>query len=365
MSGRYSTSQGILISHYEKTKKLPFFIKSIITNRPMYLPLYVQLSGDEEYSTKSIAESFDTQNYRDMANDKTRVEFYNSAIKESYTAGSRWLEVGPGSDVCLSKLLLESRPEAFYFGVEVNKTAYKKAKSLLQPYKNASVFNGFVDRQTFTKFPSEVEFVLHEIFGTISSLEGVGQVMSVLKQRYPEAKSVPEYTSTHLVPLQLDLQDIIKDPTLIVNDKLFRGRIPFDKSKLTSPAVLEYLNFNEDFSLTQSHTTRCMVERDGMMNVIGIYIKIGHGDLLITSNCDLPNYSESWSNIGLVLSEEIQVKKNKVCTIISTIELDSLTPKYNITMKYDKFEQTWIITPGDLCGDYRYLHTLHTEIKND
>jgi len=363
MSGRYSSSQGILISHYEKKNHIPLFIRNIITNRPSYIPLYVQLSGDKDYSTKSIAESFDTQNYNDMSRDKTRVEFYNSVIKDVYTDKSKWLEVGPGSDICLSKLLLESRPDAFYFGVEVNKAAYKKVKSLLRPYKNASVFNGFVDRQTFTKFPPEIDFILHEIFGTISSLEGVGQVMSVLKQRYPNAKSVPEYTSTHLVPLQLDIQDIIKDPTLIVNDKLFRGRIPFDKSKLSSPATLEYLNFNENFSLTQSHTTRCVIEKDGVLNVIGIYIVIGHEKHIITSKCDLPNYSESWSNIGLVLSEEIPVKKNKMCTIISNIDLDSLTPKYSITMKYEKFEQTWTITPGDLCGDYRYLHTIHETIK--
>lgn len=354
---KYNKAQRSLILAYEKLAPLPDFIRKIILLRPSYNPLIVQLPVELTVNTRLIAEEFDLDSYRSMTNDEERCAFYKRMIIDVIQGDTqKWLEIGPGADTCLSKILLCTYPDVFYWGVEVNKYALKKARKAIQEYKNASVHYGFID-ENYRDLPPSIDYVLHEIFGVIASSEGVCKALISLRKRYPLMKSIPEYAETFLVPLALPPDDIIKDPVLIINRKLLRCHLPFFKCQLSDThALLETYNFNAEIDLVQRHVTTCKVSKSGILTVIGIYIKLGMDDISTTSNQDLPNASTSWSNVGLVLPQELFVEKNYTIIILASTNLDSIEPKYEITLKYKKYEYTWNISYCDLYGEYQYLH---------
>lgn len=349
---------------------LPLLIKDIILQRPNYLPLYIQIY-EEHVNTKIVADTFSLECYNLMTNDKERVIAYNKWIDYTWNQlnqlnqlnqvnqrQQRWLEIGPGNDICLSKLLLEPHNDVFYVGIETNKIAYKNAFKKLQKYKNAHIQNGFVNEFYYNNLPPNMDVVLHEILGVIGSSEGVGLVMSIIKNKYPNIISIPEKVTTHLVLLDLNVNDIINDNRLTINYKLFRGTIPFDKCQISDDhGILEVLNMT-DIELLQTHQSKYKIKFDGFLSVIGIYINVTSYEIWTSSNKDDIHPSTNWANIGLVLSEKIAVKKNKMAYITSDIDIRSNEPKYNILLKYESYQYQWDICYSDLYGKYEYLHTI-------
>jgi hypothetical protein len=113
-----------------------------------------------------------------------------------------------------------------------------------------------------------------------------------------------------------------------------------------------------NISLQQKHRSKCKIKRDGYMSVLGIYITLMTYDISTSSNSDDPNASANWANIGLVLPTSIQVKRNKIVTITSEIDIRSMEPNYTILLEYDNYKYQWHIRYGDLYGEYEYLHTV-------
>ena len=362
---KYNRKQQIIINLLDNIARLnsghpiPALIKQIILERPIYLPMFIQrVDVSNTTNTRSVAESFNSRCYQSMTNDHQRVSTYKQWIDHTWNSNDqRWLEIGPGTDICLGKLLLDDHQDTYYTGIEINDQAYKSASMKLQKYKNASIHKGFLN-ESFNKLPVKVDVILHEILGVIASAEGVGLAMSYLKTKYPNAISIPEYVSTHLVLLDMRVSDIIKDLTLTINHKMFRGTIPFARCQISDDhAILEQLHMN-NISLQQKHRSKCKIKRDGYMSVLGIYITLMTYDISTSSNSDDPNASANWANIGLVLPTSIQVKRNKIVTITSEIDIRSMEPNYTILLEYDNYKYQWHIRYGDLYGEYEYLHTV-------
>jgi len=212
-------------------------------------------------------------------------------IASTFKDGQRWLEVGPGADACLSKLLLEAHPAAHYWGVEVNKAAFKSSSLALKRFPNAVVINGVVDDnfRVGHTYPANVDAILHEIFGIIASSEGVAKVLAKLRTVYPSAISVPESAQTYIVPLQLTADDLAKDPKLVIGHSSVRGTLAFLKCQLSDDcALLEDLDLNAtSIPMHQRHISQCRITKDGTLNALGLYIKISSFGISTTSNSDI------------------------------------------------------------------------------
>lgn len=360
---RYSRSQKKVISEYNSDKLLPEFIRQIILRRPLHIPLKIQLQGTS-VDTKDIAKSFEQSCYDLMSNDHNRTNSYAKWILdvcENFDKGNTenkyWFEIGPGSNVTLGLILLSKFPNANYNCVEINELAYRKCKKILQNYPNAYVSKNFVDNK-FYKSPEKIDYIFHEIFGVIASSEGVVLAINSLKQRYPLALSIPSYAATYIAPLDIKVDDIIRDQTLIINRKLFKCKIPFNKTQITDcHAILEKLNF-DDIIQNQTNKTKCKISRDGKISALGIYIEIGMNDLYTSSNCDKENASCNWTNVGLVLPKVIDVKRNQFITIICKTFYNTSKPNYCISLEICKENIVWSISYDDLYGLYKDLHTI-------
>lgn len=273
-------------------------------------------------------------------------------MESSHCSRPVWLEVGPGSNACLAHILLEMRPEMDYLGIEVNRTALRAAKKSLQMYRNASVTYGFVGQ---CALPAQVEYILHEIFGTIASAEGIFCVMKTLTQRYPNATLVPDYAETRIVPLALNVRDIITDPTMTLSSKLFRGVIPFSAAALGGYGILEKLDLHE-LTESQQHRDKIIVTRDGALTCLGLYIVIGKEPCVSSgTDTEIPR-ATNWANIGLPLPVPLSVRKRDI--LVLSAESNINTMDYHITLGYKGGTVDWHISASDLFGDYEYLHCI-------
>ena len=363
---RYTRSQRIVLKKYQTyNENLPFLIREIILNRSKCLPLQINILDENVINSKSVADSFIQSCYTLMTTDINRTNTYKSWIEgaSNHLSYLTWFEVGPGADACLSKFVLDKYTNSKYIGIETNKFAYESAKKKLKNYSNAKLIKAYVDTNFVANkalgVPKSVDYILHEIFGTIASSEGVGMVLHKLKQLYPSSISIPSYAQTFIVPLNLTCSDIINDPTLIITPILIRCKIPFDKTEMTSThATLEYLDF-DDVILQQTHITKCIISKNGFISALGIYINIGFNNVITTSNQDKSNASTNWSNIGLMLPNKVHVKYNQAIVIKSTIDISTTIPSYYIELIVNKDIYTFQINPNDLYGTYQELHTIH------
>ena len=330
-------------------------------NRPCHLPLFVQINYDEKNnsSTRSVAESFDEYSYKTMINDINRNICYHTWINTVNKKNKQWLEIGPGPYVCLGKMVLKNNPETYYWAVEVNKDALKKAKKIIKEYSNATIKFGYID-ENYKDLPKDVDIILHEIFGVIASAEGVGKVLYHLMKKFPNAISIPQFAITYIVPLALKIDDVIKDSTLTINKKLIKCRIPFDSQLTEKQAILESFDFG-NVSLEQSHNNKLKIKTNGELNVLGIYIWLSFGDIVTSSNCSIVGSSTNWANVGLILPYSLSVKKTQEIIIKSSVQLDSLRPTYYISVSYKKSTFEWNLTYDDLYGNYKYLHMINSK----
>jgi len=416
---RYVRAQRQVLAMFQQaigsSSRVPDLIANVILRRPSCLPLAVQCvhidspAASTSTSTRSVAEGFTSEAYASMTKDVHRNACYQAWIDSARQPGHGWLEIGPGSDACLALMVLAAHPDTSYCGIEVNKTAAHQASKRLRSYRRARIVRGFIDEH-FKALPLSVDCILHEVFGTIASAEGIARTMVALRQRFPKAQSIPEAAATYMVPLALTADDVLKDPTLTINHKLIRGRLPFARRALTSDhALLEWLDFRDSPELTQHHTTVCRVRCSGLLTAVGLYIWIGpasaagHGAMITsgdlgrlgvrdsrdlgrlgvgdspdigrcgkgdsrdigvvamattTSNQDLPGASTNWANVALVLPQPMTVEQDRVIVLTAAAHLDSVTPCYEVTVDYAGRRHQWHVGHHDLFGSYVYLHAL-------
>lgn len=176
--------------------------------------------------------------------------------------------------------------------------------------------------------------------------------------------------------MSLSVDDIINDVTLTINEKLFRGRIPFDEFSLSDDeALLEDLNFDDFIQESSPHAkevssksentsfTNLRIKKDGILSVLGIYIEIGMDSSfdekrrVTSSNQDKENASCSWANVGLPLSTPLNVKRGEIISIKCKVEYFNEKCNYFISLLFKKISHTFEFTQKDLFGVYKDLHT--------
>lgn len=366
---RYKQSQYIVLKKYkEHNPNLSLLIQEIILNRSKCIPLQVDILVGDKISTQIVADSFVQSCYTLMTTDINRTNTYKLWIESTNgethykdkDQSDIWLEIGPGSDACLAKIALDTYPGIEYIGIETNKFAYASAKKKLQNYSNVKLMKAYVD-QNFTRSniqSKSVDYILHEIFGTIASSEGVGMVLNRIKELYPNSISIPSCAQTFIVPLELTYMDVINDPTLIITPNVIRCKIPFDQTEIANHAILEELEF-DNIELEQTHKTKCVITRNGFISALGIYIMIGFNNIMTSSNQDKDNASTNWSNIGLILPNVVQVRRNQIVHIKSSIDITTVTPSYHVELIMGKDTYVFDINQNDLYGTYQELHTIH------
>jgi hypothetical protein len=424
----YVRSQRNVLRYYTDLDVLPPLIREIILKRCNYLPLglfsrrlrvlnYLQDEKKEKiskqaklakqndhliHSCQEVADTFTLEQYTNMDEDLIRKNFYRQAIKESLQAnekdletkqGIKWLEVGPGSVGALSFMFLEyCSSKAHLLAIETNHKAVQELQKKLDEHEQGhqvTLAEGFVSCET--KFPYDVNTVLHEIFGYVASSEGIVPILKSLLFKFPSLHSVPEAAATLLVPIELSSEDIkliVSDSELSIHPHYLRtAALDFSPDMcLAKSCLLEWLDFRSYRVLQtqQKHSQILTVYRNGLCHGFGAFIWIGMTSRLgtkltkkvsplfdhtvfhqakwiyCTSNKSIAPFAENWHNLILLFPSPILVKKKQKINICVSSNLER-EPSYLIQVKIQKQMWEWKLENGVLFSPVVYLHEFDQE----
>ena len=356
------------------------------------------------------------ENYECMTKDKVRNQCYREAIQVACRdiTPSRWIEVGTGSDACLTSMVLACRDSTIHT-VEGNAVsasrAFPKLRSFIREGR-ANVLTGLSNSAAVVKAlrsPEEpYNAFVQEILGFFAGCEGVAAVVNTLrddKVLTADVKMVPSHAATFFKPVCISQEEVtswsnqtkqelmICENVMVLVDSMDieaaarrTGSLYFEKSGL-----LEWLDFNDQIPRHQTHVTT--FDSGGSMQVNGlavwIWCKTGtrvqtaHGVKTATGfpyGCEDPDVRTvahgsnsiafsshekdrntksvaiGWNNVFLPFKQTVQCQ-TLTCTM--SAHLDSFTPSYTFKAVTDTGEVVYDHTLQELFPVWRDVWPAH------
>lgn len=155
-------------------------------------------------SENTFISSYSKWFYHTMCLDKYRMNAYKNAV-ESIDEKSNWVDIGTGSHMPLTNLLLNAKIANHVHAVESNPDALKSAINMMNNQDtNANLVNVTLHPYYSTDLRSNIipqpESIIHEIIGTVSSSEGAVASVFDLIQKYPSIRRmIPQSFGTQCV----------------------------------------------------------------------------------------------------------------------------------------------------------------------
>lgn len=184
------------------------------------------------------------EGYSSMTYDEKRNRVYRMAIESAINDGNTvFLEIGPGHDACLTKMVLEADEKSTVTAIEADALAASGATAALKTFGPAGdrwdVIEGRSSDKTsavndaLSSKPFRV--ILQEILGYVASREGIVRIFADLQQRLPSPpnRCLPGAAATFYTPTFVTL-DLLRhnfngrDPLLASKDYLLVSRLPLD-----------------------------------------------------------------------------------------------------------------------------------------
>ena len=292
------------------------------------------------------ARSYDVSSTVTMESDQDRIGFYREALKR-VARGKTVLDIGTGDHGILAQLALEAGAK-YVYAVEIREGAAKNAQQTLDccwPGK-ATVFTTNVaklhrrDRALLDAL-REVDIVVHEVFGTIASEEGIVQIFrSVLKNRLPrvEILSVPQRAETLISPATRP-EDLLSGVTN-ADGSLWQGYAEnSQKAQLADPQAAEVIEFERQESVLQSSQVRtlCFVtKRSGRWDCLHLQLRLSSSGESLRSEGPTTN----WEDVYVTLEKPTNLKKGVQVRMAVTSVYDEDSCRYVVKIE----EQGQVLT---------------------
>jgi protein arginine N-methyltransferase 1 len=262
------------------------------------------------------ARSYDASSTVTMESDQERVGFYRAALAK-VARGKVVMDIGTGDHGILAQLALEAGAKHVY-AVEIREGAAKSARETLDrlhPGK-ATVFRANVAKlhrreKQLLEALQEVDIIVHEVFGTIASEEGIVQIFqSVLKSRLPQegVMSVPQRAETLLSPVTRP-QELARGVTN-ADESLWQGYAEdARKAQLAAPQPAEVIEFEKASvqQKSQKQRLRFTAKRAGTWDALHLQLGLSSSGELLRSEGPTTN----WEDIYVTLTQPTKLKKGE------------------------------------------------------
>jgi len=243
------------------------------------------------------ARSYDGSSTITMESDQQRISFYRAAL-EKVVPGKVVLDIGTGDNGILAQLALESGAKHVY-AVEIREGAAKSARATLErlhPGK-ATVFHANVARlhrreKELLEALREVDVIVHEVFGTIASEEGIVQIFqAVLRAREPlktAVRSVPQRAETLISPVTRPLELVCGVTN--ATQTLWQGYAAnASAAQLADPQPAEAIEFERRASVlkpSQKQKLTFKVKKAGTFDALHLQLALHSSGDYLKSECD-------------------------------------------------------------------------------
>lgn len=176
------------------------------------LGLDTQVSACATEELCSLEELYGREEYACLANDRGRNMYFAAAIKfvlKIHGDSRPWLEIGPGGNACLTKIVLANSGACVY-AIEGNPSAIKPFRQSTKSFgSRVQVVQGLVGGSASLQIPRHLYSVLlSEIIGHIATIENCVSIFSNFGRSNPEIAesiqdAIPRFFGTGIVPVNL------------------------------------------------------------------------------------------------------------------------------------------------------------------
>jgi len=172
--------------------------------------VWTALAGEAEAPPPSVSETIRTYTsvgYGTMTHDAVRNARYASAIRQA--PEQAWVEIGPGADAVLTKMVLDRDRDTTVLAVEGNPGAVAALRRQLRPYGGRAKVVASMSDEPAAVLALQREFKLgagrrpalvQEIIGVLASSEGAARVVSGLREVVDLGTLVPSRAATFYAP---------------------------------------------------------------------------------------------------------------------------------------------------------------------
>jgi amino acid adenylation domain-containing protein/non-ribosomal peptide synthase protein (TIGR01720 family) len=293
----------------------------------------------------SVAEYFvyDDILYKTMAGDELRNTKYRNAIRK-VIKGKTVLEIGPGTDVILSRICIEEGARLVY-AVEILEEAYQKARRTIDALglqEKIILIHGDASKITL---PEEVDYCVSEIVGSIGGSEGACQIINSVRNKLRDpACMIPERSLTKIAAITLppeEFENSFEELGAYYVEKIFEQvAYKFDlriclhsfpvKNIISNDDVFEDLDFRQKNAPEAVHNIHLVISKDSILHGFIVWLNL---------YCDEQEMIDSLSNKHIwlpvylpIFSEGYAVRKDDYikATITRTLSENNLNPDFLI-----------------------------------
>jgi hypothetical protein len=321
---------------------------------------------DEEGNISADLDWYDN-NYEIMTNDGYRNAFFREAIQEASEGYHRWLEIGPGADGCLTKMVLEASPENTVLAVEGSAPAVKKVTKKMARYIRTGrlqVVHGIVGE---TPQVIESDVLLAELLGHWASSEGYCEVLRASGIKCLD--TIPRYFGTCIVPVDLGLTHRLV-PTMVGSKLCLFRAFPFADTALAGAQDMEaysglaLLSRGGDTSPIRTKM-KFDIQRGGTFHGFSTYLfycqQEDRSDLrtsIVNSDNTATNWNHCFLPFGpLEVTPGCSIKLECVCDVFQR------EPRYEFLVVVNDASGS-LLLEATLEVDYKDLYTLLLKVKD-
>jgi hypothetical protein len=320
----------------------------------------------------SLATDLDYYNnrYDCMNNDSYRNRFFKEEIVRVSKLYNRWLEIGPGADGFLTKLILDENPQNVVTAVEGSSLAFQKVCKRLSRYSLKHRLHLFEGLAGHVSVPGNFDVFISELLGHWASSEGAPEAYRLCGLNYGVFKeAIPRYFGTCILPVNLTNTRYLTPTVIGSKVTLFRA-FPFEEAQLSHQHQLMEYYCAIDLLQRGHDQSPCItklewsIEHPSTFHGFCTYLVYGNSDQRddwYTSKTSKENVSNNWNHI-FIPCDPVQVLPGYIIRCTCTCDVFRAEPQYSFdtTVCYEnevKYSST-------LRVEYKDIYTVVVKVKD-
>lgn len=340
---------------------------------------------------KEMLGTYKSEGYSSMTQDGNRNCMYKHAINHEVRKKGgawRWLEIGTGAHLCLTKLVTEASPETVVCGIEVNEVAVREARAQIRSLGLIHRVRLIEGLSTDTRLLQQArklkqewggyEGVVQELLGCFAGSEGAAYIMSRVNKDITNSSvlQVPTRAATFFCPVLVEFDHVAhmnlptSAPYYVTNAFALVRRLPITRAALSSggtgcdwlkAGLIEWLDFNkpEDLAKKQAYITIFRSTTPAQINALACWIwietsphgaprrlaktgypwgatdapEVANDCIALSSREDDANACASnWRNVLIAFPETLCIPANTEVRVEASSDLQSVHPIYRFVV---------------------------------
>jgi len=254
-----------------------------------------ELAPEEAELWPSLGEYpvYDAFLYSRMVHDVSRNERFRLAIAAT-VPGKSVVEIGTGADMLWAQAAAEAGATRVY-AIEELDHSYARARETLRASRWTDRIHLIHGNALAVELAERVDVCVSEIIGSVGTAEGAATVLADARRRFLKADGmvIPRRCKTFIAAVELPLHlserpafALAAEPYVDELDSLFGGRCNLRLTLvgatagqlLTSPAVVEDIDFEGGGAVADRTPAELIVSRAGMMHGFLLWIELHVGE---------------------------------------------------------------------------------------